>query len=229
MERKRWDALSFAAWMCALISAFALPWSGAPLSAYLGVGSWLWFPSAAASLSLLKPGDGSGRAERRLTAILNTAAIMAALYLFMLTVGVPGDIPGIEGPGSITSLEGIVNWRVICALTLFFVSSVLSFAPARGTGRASSLLSFSYASFLSLIFVPPAHIFAQGTAPARAIVLDVAAYFCVAEIIHILVLGTTCQLISNVPKRHIAAVCAAMTATGAYFLSSSLDVSYFLK
>jgi hypothetical protein len=162
-----------------------------------------------------------GRTKRKIIAAVNTAAVTAALYAFMLKIGVPGDIPSIEGPASITSLEGIIDGRTSCALSLFFISLVISYAPVRsGDEREASLLSFSCSSFLALLFVPPAHMFAE-LEPRSAIILDFAAYFCIAEIIHLAVIGTLSQIMRGEPK-YSAIAAASLTVCGIYLLFGGL-------
>jgi hypothetical protein len=147
-----------AAWIFALLSTFGLPWGGVPLSYYLGAGSWTWFLFAGVSLCLLK-NDGKERYElRRFFAIANIVVIMSAISAFMLENGIPGDIPGIEGVGAMSNLEGTIAQKILKAKTLFLSSAIASSQPIYSkTERASKLLSFSYISFVIIAFFPSLH------------------------------------------------------------------------
>ncbi|MDR1137050.1 MAG: hypothetical protein LBK91_01890 [Synergistaceae bacterium] len=193
------------------------------MSRYFGAGSWLWFPAAAMSL-LLQSDDGMKfRVARRVTAACNIGAIVAAICVFMLNMGIPGDIPSIEGISAITALDSIRDAKIICAFALFFVSAVMSFACAFNPAcpsRASRLLSFSCSSFLALALVPPAHVFLRDFTPRSALFMDMAFYFLEAETLHFIVFKELYQPIVSKWRYSFVTVNAAFTLAGIYFLFS---------
>jgi hypothetical protein len=199
----------------------ALPWSGVPFSRGLGVGSWLWFPAAAISVSLQENDGKKFCAARRAAAAVNICAIISALCVFMANEGVPGDIPGIEGISAMTALSGIINPKMICAFAAFFVSAVMSFACALNSAPLSiapRLLSFSCSSFLVLALVPPAHVFLKGFTPKFALLADMAFYFLEAETLHFVVLRKLHTPLVSRWGYSFAAANAALTIAGIYFL-----------
>jgi hypothetical protein len=212
-----------AAWVCALVSTLGLPWGGIPVSYYAGAGSWVWFLFAGISIAVNR-GDGRSCCRfRRSFALLNVGAIVAALFAFMYNTGVPGDIPGIEGIAAINSLEGLSGPGLACARILFFISGIASFAAVYSPGeRAHVLMSFSYSSFMALAFLPPARAFFAGLSPRAAILADAAAYFAAAWLVHSLVMRFIALLAAPRWKYSYAAVNAAVTGAGIYFLFSSL-------
>ena len=158
---------------------------------------------------------------RRCFAILNLAAIMAAVYAFMYRNGVPGDIPGIEAAAAINSLEGLTGRHLTLARVFLFVSATASFLPVYSpTERTPALLSFSYSSFLAIVFLPPVRIFFYELRPDTAILADAAAYFACAFLIHAFIMGSlsrrafSCWRYSYV----IALDNAGLTAAGIFFL-----------
>jgi hypothetical protein len=183
----------------------------------------MWFLFAAASLAIQR-GDGRSCCKfRRSFALFNVGAIVAAIYAFMYNTGVPGDIPGIEGIAAINSLEGLSSSGLAYARILFFISGIASFAAIYSPGeRAHVLMSFSYSSFLALAFLPPARLFFGGLSPRTAILADAAAYFVEAEFIHSLIMRFMALLVAPHWKYPYAAVNAAITGTGIYFLFSAL-------
>ncbi|MCL1941436.1 MAG: hypothetical protein FWG09_05790, partial [Synergistaceae bacterium] len=208
------------AWGAALLSTFGLPWGGIPLSHYVGAGSWTWFLFALISLCALSD-DGRERFQfRRFFAVANVAAIMAAIFAFMHVNGIPGDIPGIEGVGAISSLEGLIGKELTLAHVYFTISAIASFLPVYSrSGRAHAMLSFSYSSFLAIVFLPPARMFFFGAiTPGAAIVADAAGYFIWALIIHIFVMDSFSELAVSARRYAYVALNAALTAAGVYFL-----------
>jgi hypothetical protein len=218
-EWERIDGRNVVAWLFALLSTFGLPWGGVPLTNYLGVGSWSWFAFAGVSMAALKNGV-SWRCK--LFAVANVLAIMAALCVFILENGVPGDIPGIEVIGAINSLEGFVNKKLILAYACFFISATASFLPHAHSGRASIMLSFSYASFLAIAFLPPIHMLFHGIRPDTAIIIDAAAYFIWALLIHILTVDLFSKPAASAWGRYYAILNAALTAAGICFLFTAV-------
>ena len=207
------------AWAAALLSTFGLPWSGVPFSHYAGAGSWTWFLFAFVSLGILRSDERSRRLLRKCFALINLTAIMTAVYVFMYRNGVPGDIPGIEGVAAINTLEGLMNGYLRTALLFFLISATASFLPACSPGEsASALLSFSYSSFLTIAFLPPARMFFTGLRPRTAILADAAAYFVCAFLIHALIVGSLSRWAVSRWNYSYAAVNAALTAAGILFL-----------
>jgi hypothetical protein len=214
-----WNRRETCAWLCALASSSALPWSGAPVSVYAGIGSWLWFPSAAASLFLLPPDKYAHFRERRFFAALNAAVVTASVFAFMSRAGVPGDIPGIEGMAALCAIEGLVGKCLSAARILFFVSCVISFASAfDASDRASVLLSFSYSAFISMAFLPPMRVFLRPLPPDGAIFADAAAYMAFAFAIHHFIMKPFSEYLAPRRKRLMAAINAALTLAGMIFL-----------
>jgi hypothetical protein len=218
-EGALWGRREAFAWLCALASVTALPWSGAPVSVYIGIGSWLWFPAAAASLFLSSPDKHGHFRERRFLAALNTGVVTASIFAFMSRAGVPGDIPGIEGMSALCAIEGLVGNCLSAARILFFVSCVISFASALdASDGASVLLSFSYSAFISMAFLPPTHVFLRSLAPGRAILADAAAYVAAAFVIHHFVMKPFSEYLSPRWKYRAAAINATITLAGMIFL-----------
>jgi hypothetical protein len=217
----RFDVRSAVAWAAALVSTFALPWGGIPISHSAGLGSWLWFLSCSISLALIRPDGSESGFSARCVAFFNVFAIMGAIYAFMLKAGVPGDILSIEGPAVITGLGGIANVRLICSYALLFASAVISYAPVHSSPRTPALLSFSYSSFLAMIFIPPAHLFFESVRPQTAIVLDAACYFLEAGLICLCVLEGVSSRKAKWKYFHAACV-ACLTSLGVYLLFASL-------
>jgi len=213
------DARSATAWGFALLSTFGLPWGGVPLSTYFGAGSWTWFAFAGISLIIIKS-DGRGRCYvRRCFAILNAAAIMAALCVFMYENGTPGDIPSIEGVGAIKSLEGLVGTNLILVYTCFLISAIASFLPVYSRSeRTLIMLSFSYASFLAIAFLPPARISFSGIRPDTAILIDSATYFVLAWLIHVIIIGKLSELTSSIWCRSYIIINTVLTIVGSFLL-----------
>jgi hypothetical protein len=207
------------AWLCALASAAALPWSGAPVSVYIGIGSWLWFPSAAASLFLSSPDKRVYFRERRLFAALNTGVVVVSVFAFMSRAGAPGDIPGIEGMAALCAIEGLAGNCLSAARILFFVSCAISFASALdASDGASVLLSFSYSAFISMAFLPPIHVFLRSLRPRGALFADAAVYLASAFVIHHFVMKPFSEYLAPRWKYRAAAINAAITLAGMIFL-----------
>jgi hypothetical protein len=207
----------------AVLSTFGLPWSGVPVSYYVGIGSWIWFLCAGISLGILRDDGQHHCMERRCFVIFNMGAVLAAIYAFMYKIGVPGDIPGIEGIAAINSLEGLAADGMMFARILFLISGIVSFAAVYSPGeRAHAMLSFSYSAFLALSFLPPAHLFFEKMQPRAAIMADAAAYFAQAELIHVFVMGYVSQTASSRWTYPYAVINAALSGTGIYFLFSAL-------
>ena len=213
------DMRNACAWAAALLSTFGLPWSGVPFSHYAGARSWTWFLFAFVSLVILR-GDGRlGCGFRRCFALLNPAAIMTAIYAFMYSNGVPGDIPGIEAVAAVNTLEGLMGGRLRLAWVFFLVSATASFLPVYSPNeRAPALLSFSYSSFLAIAFLPPARMLFTGLSPEIAIQADAAASFVCAFLIHTFIMGSLSGLAASHWRYSHAAVNAALTAAGMFFL-----------
>ena len=223
---KRWgrrgkniDVRNTFAWGAALLSTFGLPWSGVPFSHYAGAGSWTWFFFAGVSLVFLRSDRRHRWQLRRCFALLNPAAIMIAIYAFMYRNGVPGGIPGIEAVAVVNSIEGLMNGYLRLVWVLFLISAAASFLPVYSPNeRASALLSFSYSSFLAIAFLPPARIFFTGLRPDTAILADAAAYFVCAFLIHTFIMGPLSGLAASRRRYSYAAVNAALTAAGMFFM-----------
>lgn len=220
-NRRHFDVRSATAWGFAQLSTFGLPWGGIPLFYYLGVGSWTWFVFSALSLCILKD-DGRGQNKsRRFFAIMNIAVIMSAVYAFMFENGIPGDIPGIEGIGAIGSLEGLSHIRLMLAQACFTISGITSFLPIHSNSeRASAILSFSYASFLSIAFLPPAHVLFSGIRPDIAILCDTASYFLYGWFIHTFIMNTF-STVTSLWRNSLLTSNVALTAAGIYILFSA--------
>jgi hypothetical protein len=201
----------------------ALPWSGAPVSVYFGIGSWLWFPDAAVSLFLLLPDKCGHFRKRRFFAALNTAAVVGSVFAFMSRTGVPGDIPGIEGMAALCAIEGLMDICMAAARILFFVSCIISFASAYNpSDRASVLLSFSYSAFISMAFLPPLRVFFASANPGRTIITDAAAYVVFAFVIHRFIMKPFAEYFTPGWKYRTSAINAVITLSGMIFLFSSL-------
>jgi hypothetical protein len=217
------DRRSALAWVCALLSAFGLPWSGVPVLYYAGVGSWAWFFFAALATGIQRPDGRESCLYRRLFAAFNLSAVMAAIYAFMYATGAPGAIPSSEGISAINSLEGLGGDFMSAARALFLVSCIASFIPAYSPGdRVSALMSFSYSSFLAIAFLPPTRAFFPGMRPERAILTDAAGYFLWALVMHSFVMWHLSYAASAYWGRIYAAVNVALTAAGIYFLFAAL-------
>jgi hypothetical protein len=133
------------AWVCAFLSTFALPWSGLPVSIYAGAGSWTFYLFAAGAAALREPDGLPACGERRAFAVLNVAAIVLAICIFMYKYGVPGDLPGIEGIAAINSLDGLSGPWLAASRIFFLLSCAASFLAVHSPDdRASALLSFSF-------------------------------------------------------------------------------------
>jgi hypothetical protein len=222
-ESARWGRREVSAWLCALASAMALPWSGAPVSIYAGIGSWLWFPAAAASLFLLPPDKLGHFRAGRFFAASNTAVAAVSVFIFMSRAGTPGDIPGIEGMAALCAIEGLVGNCMATARILFFVSCVISFSSAYNpSDRASVLLSFSYSAFVSMAFLPPVRVFLTSVNPRRAVMADAAAYAAFAFVIHHFIMKPFSEYFAPKWNYRAAAINAAITLSGMIFLFLSL-------
>ena len=207
-----------AAWGFALLSTFALPWGGIPLTYYFSAGSWTWFPLAGISLCVLKSGGREHFRFRKFFAIANVMVIMIAVYAYMYANGIPGDIPGIEGVGTISSLEGISK-KLTLVYLFFLISAIASFLPIYShSEQAAAMLSFSYSSFLVIAFLPPARIFFPGIIPKTAIIIDAAAYFMWALLVHIFIMDTFSKQAASAWSYSYAAINTALTAAGICFL-----------
>jgi hypothetical protein len=218
-----WNRREVFAWLCALASTMALPWSGAPISTYAGLGSWFWFPAAAASLFLSSPDKCGCFRERRFFSASNTAVVALSVFAFMSRTGVPGDIPGIEGMAALCAIEGLVGKCMAAARILFFVSCVISFSSAfNPSDRASVLLSFSYSAFISMAFLPPIRFFLTTANPGRTIITDAAAYVTFAFVIHHFIMKPFSEYFSPRWNYRAAAINAAITLSGMIFLFLSL-------
>ena|GEM_PF-3103425 len=220
-DEKYVDIRNAAAWCVALFSTFGLPWGGVPLSYYFGVGSWTWFVFAGVSLCILKK-DGRGSCVvRRFYAIANVAVIMTAISAFMLENGIPGEVPGIEGVGAMYTLEGFSNANLVLAMGCFLVSAIASFASVYSRlESAAALLSFSYASFLAIAFLPPAHMFIKGIRPDMAIIVSVAVSFICSWFIHAFVMNSFSYFTSIHWRRSYIIANSVLTAAGVYFMFS---------
>jgi hypothetical protein len=211
------------AWVFALLSSFGLPWSGVPVSYYAGAGSWTWFFFAALAIGTQRPDGRASCLYRRLFAAFNLSAVMAAICAFMYATGVPGSIPSVEGTAAINSLEGLGGNFMSASRILFLISCIASFIPAYSPDdRVSALLSFSYSSFLAIAFLPPVRAFFTGIRPERAILTDAAGYFLWALVIHSFVMWNLSYAAAAYWGRIYAAVNAALTAAGIYFLFAAL-------
>jgi hypothetical protein len=80
-DEKYFDGQNAAAWGFAMLSTFALPWGGVPLSNYLGVGSWTWFMFAGISLCISKNDGRERNVARKFCAIANVAVITAFMMI----------------------------------------------------------------------------------------------------------------------------------------------------
>jgi hypothetical protein len=217
------DRRSAFCWIAALLSAFGLPWSGIPVSYFFGAGSWTWFLFAGVSLGFLKDDGKEFCRFRRGFAAFNLVAIVAAMYVFMYATGVPGDIPGIEGLAAVNSLGGLSGDFLMSSRILFFISAIASFVPVHSPAeRVSALLSFSYSSFLAIVFLPPARVFWPALLPGDAILFDAAAYALEALLIHAFIMGYLPALLDSRRKYQYAIANAILTAAGICFLYASL-------
>ena len=216
------DIKSAAAWVIALFSTFGLPWGGVPLSRYFGAGSWTWFLFSGISLCILKYDERERCIVRRFYAIANVAVIMAAISVFMLENGIPGDIPGIEGVGAIYTLEGLINAKLVLAMLCFFVSANASFLPVYSRlESAAALLSFSYASFVAIAFLPPVHMFMKGTRPDIAIIATTAVSFICSWLIHNFIYKLLSNHAAALWRRSYSIANSVLTLAGIYFLFSA--------
>jgi hypothetical protein len=132
---------------------------------------------------------------------------------------IPGNIPGIEGVGAINTLLGLIDVKLRTAQVCFFMSAMASFLPVYSRSeRALVMLSFSYASFLAITFLPSASIFFSGIRPDTAILVDAAAYFIWALLIHFFIMCSFSKLAASVWSFSYAVLNAVLTAAGICFL-----------
>lgn len=222
-DGREFNVQSAAAWSFALLSTFGLPWGGIPLSCYLGVGSWSWCVFSAISLCIIKNDGREHCIFRRFVVVSNITVIMVAIYAFMIENGIPGDIPGIEGVGVINSLEGLPRGKLMLVQACFIISAIASFLPIHSNpDRASAMLSFSYASFLAIAFLPPAHIFIEWLRPDIAILCDAAAFFLCGWFMHNFIINPFSKAALFWRSSYITISSAALTATGIYFLFNAV-------
>ncbi|MDR3353832.1 MAG: hypothetical protein LBO21_02190 [Synergistaceae bacterium] len=162
-ETKDWGffrprgAVSFA---CALFSSLALPWSGVPVIHSAGVGSWAWFPSAAAViLSVLVKHDVPHGVSAKVFLIASVAVSAVSMSRFMDSSGVPGSLCSIEGLSMVARLCGPGGLGIaagtavgMIAAGLFF--SFASFASVCRADASFSVMSFSFSGFWVITFIP---------------------------------------------------------------------------
>jgi hypothetical protein len=138
------------AFVLALFSACALPWSGVSLLFPLAIGSWGWLPSITAAI-LISPGEKSSGYAGKAALIVSLIASVAAMSLYMDRTGVPGELYSIEGFSMILRLCG---FSAAIAMCLVSAGLALSFIEIRESGGASSLEAFSFFGFWAIAFVP---------------------------------------------------------------------------
>ena len=144
---------------------------------------------------------------------------MAVIYVFMYRNGVPGDIPGIEAAAAINSIEGLMSWHMTLTRVCFSVSAIMSFLSVYSPiERTPALLSFSYSSFLAIVFLPPVRMFFGDMRPDTAILADAAAYFACALLIHLFIIGSMSAPAASCRRYSYVLVNAALTAAGICFL-----------
>lgn len=171
-----------AAFLFALVSAYALPWGGVPL-----IPSAVWFPASATALLLLSARDerrGARPALRyKALAILCGGIFYGGMACFMLRIGTPGALFSIEGMSAVFRLESLGGW-LIPASAAFFAGFALSLASlGLRDGLPASLFFFSCAGFLTNTFLPPILSListAAGGEPPLALALRIVAAFIVS-------------------------------------------------
>lgn len=139
------------AFLCALASTYALPWSGIAL-----IPSTAWFPTALTALLLLPPREGARFAwGGKAVAVVLTGAFLLKMRSFALSIGTPGALWSLEGMSAVFRLESLGPW-LYAAQAALFAGLALSFAIT-GLRRSSSasLFFFSCAGFLTSVFVSP--------------------------------------------------------------------------
>ncbi|MDR1944426.1 MAG: hypothetical protein LBQ19_06350 [Synergistaceae bacterium] len=205
----------------ALLSAGALPWSGAPVLHFAGVGSWAWFPLFAASI-FFSPGDGAETAVSRLTLVACLTASVAAMSRLIYSVGVPGGLFSVEGLSMILRLEGLAGARLWTAMALLFAGLALSFAEVRQSGVSGRFTAFSFAGFLSVVFAPFDSSRFFGVAPPGSIILDTAFAFATALLARDLIMRAASARVFRPARasRHIL-LPAVFTAAGCLLLAAS--------
>ncbi|MDR3331515.1 MAG: hypothetical protein LBT08_02695 [Synergistaceae bacterium] len=178
-RQARFESMSAAAFLCALLSALALPWGGVPFSHYAGVGSWIWLPAVGLS-SLLLVGDGAGGSFRLVKAvvIICLAAFVSTANWFILRQGVPGGFFSIEAASMILRVGSAWGAVPKAAMVLFFIGHVLSFAPLCSIrGVSAGVLALSYSGFLVITFVPFSPAGLLGLYPPISMAADAAVMF----------------------------------------------------
>ncbi len=169
--------LPLLAGLLALTSTYALPWSGVPF-----VPSAAWFPLALAALLVVPArgeGDGFLCARRgRVLVVLCVGAFVWSMRAFMLRIGTPGELCSLEGISAAFRLDSL-GARLFAAQAALFLGLAASFVSANSRpGAPASLLSFTYAGFLTTVFVSPLlarATLALGAEPPRSIVVQVVA------------------------------------------------------
>jgi hypothetical protein len=163
-EAKDWGffcprgTISFA---CALLSSFALPWSGAPVIHSAGIGSWPWFPLTASAVIFLQTVQPEASRDIAGKVFLIAAVTVSTLSMsrFMSSSGVPGALLSIEGLSMAARLYGPGKLGATAAAALSMIAaglffSFVSFAAVCRRSAAFSILSFSFSGFWAITFIP---------------------------------------------------------------------------
>lgn len=188
LSRNGWRAVRASeatAFLGALASTYALPWSGIPL-----VSSAAWFPLSLFALLFLPLRDGQKNAPfgwgGKVFAIASVGAFLLVVRGFMLRIGTPGELFSLEGMSAIFRLGSLGPWLLVAQAALF-VGFAVSFAlVSPREGAATSLFFFSCAGFLTTVFLSPLFAratIAMGLEPPRSVVVQIVVAFLVAALL----------------------------------------------
>lgn len=205
--------------LCALASAYALPWSGIPW-----IPSAAWFPLALAALLLLPAREGRGGARSawrdRAPAVASVGVFLLAARGFMLRIGTPGELCSLEGMSAVFRLESLGPWLLAAQAALFVgIAAAFALTDPRG-GLSASLFFFSCAGFLTSVFISPllarASI-AMGIAPPRSIAVQILAALFAAALLGKLLGGGRAR--TGAPRRLLAGVAVFFVLSGCAVLA----------
>ena len=188
LSRNGWRAVRASeatAFLCALVSTYALPWSGIP-----SVPSAAWFPLALIALLFLPLRDGQKNVSfgwgSKAFAIASVGAFLLVVRGFMLRIGTPGELFSLEGMSAVFRLDSL-GIRLLIVEVALFVGLAVSFAlTGLREGAAASLFFFSCAGFLTNVFLSPLlarATVAMGIEPPRSVVVQIVVALLVASLL----------------------------------------------
>lgn len=206
----------------ALVSTFFLPWTGVPFAVYAGLApdcSYLWYPSMLICVLLpWRTRDNHGP-KAAWVAVLSITA--ASLGFFAFDIGAPGQILSIETIATLFRLEGLQGARFSVAKSLFFLALFVSFCELPGI-EERGIASFSYAAYLSLLFLPFCDAKFPSLSPGMTIPLVFAAHILSALVMQKIFFRLAIRFMSKLrvhATRYMTP--AAFAAAGTYFLFTS--------